>query len=249
MRRRRATPTRRTGRPHRARARATTGIVVSLQSRIDREGLVALLRSQRDFEVLGSASTSGETLTLCLALRPDVLVLGMLVSWPDDVSGVAAIRLAVPETQVLALAPHAADRCTVLNPTDPASVDACCPFTSGRSTCLQIALAHGALGAITRDVSAADLFMAVRSVARGKPWVDGGIGPAPNGEHPLTLQEYRVSRLVGRGRSNKEIARDLKISELTVKKHVGRILRKLELHDRLQLGLCVARHPLDFDGD
>jgi DNA-binding NarL/FixJ family response regulator len=58
-----------------------------------------------------------------------------------------------------------------------------------------------------------------------------------------------VARLIGHGSSNKEISTSLGISELTVKKHVGSILRRLGLHDRLQLGICVARHPLAFNGD
>jgi DNA-binding NarL/FixJ family response regulator len=64
---------------------------------------------------------------------------------------------------------------------------------------------------------------------------------------PLSTRERRVAILIGQGASNKEIAESLGISELTVKKHVTNILRKLELHDRLQLGLCVARRPELFE--
>jgi len=109
---------------------------------------------------------------------------------------------------------------------------------------------HGALGAIYRDVSTEALFDAVRAVARGESRCAAADAESSNGvADVLSVRERLVARLVGEGRSNKELASAMGISELTAKKHVGNILRKLGLHDRLQLGLCVARHRLSFESD
>jgi len=106
--------TRRRAPPPRASRRV--GLVVSLQAQLDRENLAIVLCTQPDFRVLGTAATGGETLALCASTKPQVLVLGTLVPWPPGVSGIPAIRAISPGTNVLALAPHAQDRCGALNP-------------------------------------------------------------------------------------------------------------------------------------
>jgi DNA-binding NarL/FixJ family response regulator len=221
------------------------GIVVATQARLDREALCVLLCTQPDFQVLGATGTGQEALSLCLATSPRVLILGSLVSWPPDVVGVSTVRMCSPATRVLVIAPHVADRCAELNPGD--SELECCPpgITSGN--CLLSALAHGACGAIPRDVTADELFQAVRAVARGERWVEPGVELPGAPELPLSRRERAVALLIGRGSTNKDIANTLGLSEQTVKKHVAHILHKLELKDRLQLGLCVARHPLMFE--
>jgi two-component system nitrate/nitrite response regulator NarL len=74
-----------------------------------------------------------------------------------------------------------------------------------------------------------------------------GTDPA-NGSRALSTRELDVAGLIADGRSNKEIARALGISEPTVKKHVGHVLEKLGLQDRLQIGIHVVRNPLLFNG-
>jgi DNA-binding CsgD family transcriptional regulator len=203
------------------------------------------LASQSDFSVLGVTGWAGETIALCATLQPHVLVLGNLTAWPQDSAPIATIHLASPTTRVLALAPHGRDRCTYLN---PFSEDGPTRGTT-HAACLPKVVADGALAALDGDADPATLFAAVRTVARGDRW--GAIAaPVVNGNgHALSPQELKVARLVGRGASNKEIAAALTISDLTVKKHLGSIFQKLELHDRLQLGLRVARNPTAFEGD
>ena len=231
------------------RTRQAIGLVVAMEGRIHCEGLVALLSSQAGFRVLGSAGTCAETLPLCATLQPRVLVLGILNSWPRDLPPVATIRLASPTTQVLALAPHGRDRCTYLNPPDSAAANGSSPAWARHSTCLPKVLSRGALGAINGDATPEFLFEAVRTVARGERWRPVALQPENGNGHPLSPQELKVARLVGRGSSNKEIAASLAISDLTVKKHLGSIFQKLDVHDRLQLGVCVARNPTAFDRD
>jgi DNA-binding NarL/FixJ family response regulator len=217
-----------------------------MQARMDREALVVLLATQPDFMLVGAAGSLGEAMAICLARRPRVLIFDTLADGIPDVSAIAVLRLAAPDTRVIAVAPHGADRCSLLNPARPDPPDGCPLLRDEHRTCIELALAHGALGAIRRDASAEELFTAVRTVAAGQPWIAPGLQTLPPPVKTLTLQEGRVARLVGEGESNKEIATELRISELTVKKHVGQVLHKLGLHDRLQLGLCVARHPLAF---
>jgi len=96
----------------------------------------------------------------------------------------------------------------------------------------------------------------VRAVARGEAWYDasaalgllsiGGPNAAPRERLLLSERELEVAALISEGRSNKEISTALSISEPTVKKHVGHILEKLGMQDRLQVGLFLARNPVIF---
>jgi DNA-binding NarL/FixJ family response regulator len=222
-------------------------ILVAVQASLDREGLVALLRSRPDFRVAGSASTWERLVSECRRQAPHVLVLGIFVGPEDGGSAVARIGDLFPRIRVLMIAPHSMDRCAVLNP-EPRT-----PAANGASlalhheSCLEAALFHGAFGAIRRDSTPEELFEAVRAVSRGEAWLGPGVVPFHRPEEPLSGRERAVAALVGRGCSNKEIGATLGISALTVKKHLTHILAKLCLGDRLQLGICVARQPFLFE--
>ena len=124
--------------------------------------------------------------------------------------------------------------------------------------CLQLAVSEGALGALRRDAETEELFHAVRAVAKGNVWFEPGTAAAISRRVPgagetsearaLSARELEVAGLISDGRSNKEIGRALGISEPTVKKHVGHILAKLRLQDRLQIGIYIIRNPLLLDG-
>jgi DNA-binding NarL/FixJ family response regulator len=124
--------------------------------------------------------------------------------------------------------------------------------------CLQVAVSEGALGALRRDAEPDQLFRAVRTVAQGNAWYEPRTAAAllkkalrtdsrKEGTRDLSARELDVAGLIADGRSNKEIGRALGISEPTVKKHVGHILAKLGLQDRLQIGIYIVRNPLLFD--
>jgi DNA-binding NarL/FixJ family response regulator len=113
---------------------------------------------------------------------------------------------------------------------------------------------RGAHGAIRRSAEPEELFHALRALADGASWYEPGtaarmvenalaLGIA-DAERSFSLREREVAGLIAEGRSNKEIAGLLRISVPTVKKHVGHILNKLGLQDRLQVGLLLARNPL-----
>jgi DNA-binding NarL/FixJ family response regulator len=233
-----------------APGRRRISVAVALQAHLDREGLLALLGSQPDLRAVGGAADLPGALALCLARRPRVLLLSTLLGGPPDAPTPAVIRLAVPETRIVAIAPHGADRCALLNPTASPAGDGGQRLRDEHGTCIEFALAYGAVRAVNRDASPEDLFRAIRAAAGGPPWAAADVPLNHPAANHLTQQEGRVAWLVGQGGSNKEIAAALRISGLTVKKHIGHVLDKLGLHDRLQLGLLVARHPLSFrEGD
>jgi DNA-binding NarL/FixJ family response regulator len=122
--------------------------------------------------------------------------------------------------------------------------------------CLALAAAQGARATVRRDADPEDLLRAIRAAAAGQSWYDrqttsnfaanGSGSPAEPDqfERGLSERELDVAALLAEGLSNKEISTALSISEPTVKKHVGHILEKLGLQDRLQAGLHIARNPL-----
>jgi DNA-binding NarL/FixJ family response regulator len=223
---------------------------------IDRGGMVALLHSQPDFEVVGESSSAEDAAKQCKRLLPSLAILALRLPAPDGTTALAMIRTQVPEIPILAVAERGEGACMVLNPPRSGRLPEQ-PIHNGCSTgtdCLQLAVVQGATGTIRRSAEAEELFRAVRTVASGKAWYEAGTATAimrhalarhGDGHHPsLSDRETEVAELISDGRSNKEIAQALTISEPTVKKHVGHILGKLKLQDRLQVGLYIARNPL-----
>ncbi len=231
-------------------------IVVADGHSIDRHGLASLLREQPDFEVVGEAANSAEAIERCASLRPAVLVLTL--NLPDETGHTAlpVIHAALPGLRILALSERGVSNCIVLNPPTRSRLPASTlPRCEAGTDCLQLAMAHGALGTVRRSAEPEALLQAVRSVAAGQasyeprtgvPFGPDGMGVGNRGNLGLSSREMDVAVLLAEGQSNKEISGALSISEPTVKKHVGQILRKLNVQDRLQAGLFVARHPLLF---
>jgi len=233
-------------------------ILVADDQAIDRKGLIALLQTQPDFNILGEANSSQQAVDMCIAMRPDVLITNVRMPEREDVATIPAIRAACPETRILAVAERSEGRCVVLNPPRLArrngSKEGALPTCSQVTDCLQLSVARGALGAIRRSAEPEDLYRAVRAVASGSAWYELstasrlleralGLGPS-SASQELSGRELEVASLIADGLSNKEIGSALHISEPTVKKHVGHILEKLGLQDRLQVGLYIARNPL-----
>ena len=226
-------------------------LVVADEQTIDRKALAALLDGQPDFEIAGEAATTVEAVERCRALGTATLVLDTRMPDLDGVPAISAVRIAAPGTRVLALAGHSKGRCLVLNPPWPGDGHRT-PCELGPD-CLWLSVRRGATGAIRRSASAEDFFAAVRAVAAGNAWLETGVASRMAGtpddpdrlhdRDALSIRDLEVAARIAEGRCNKEIGRALGISEPTVKKHVGRILERLGLQDRLQIGLHIARHP------
>lgn len=183
-----------------------------------RTGLRGMFESDPGFVVVGEAADGAAGAEQAAALRPDVVLMDLQMPGTDGVEGIRRIRALPGGPPVLVLTTYDSD--------------------------VQIlrAIEAGAAGYLLKDSPRDTLFEAVRSVAAGgsplAPTVAarllGRLGPgAPNrGGETLTTRELEVVRLVARGASNREIARDLRISEATVKTHLLKIFEKLGVSDR-----------------
>jgi two-component system, NarL family, nitrate/nitrite response regulator NarL len=241
-----------------ARRSSRVRIVVADDQLIDRRGLVRMFEDERDFDVVGEAATLDETIRLCRVSRPDVLVLALGIAGQEVGAAIPAIRAAVPELRIVAISERGVANCLVLNPPQrrksTAEIHLAC---ATGCDCLHLAVTQGAMATVRRSADPEDLFRAIRSAAAGEAWYDAttasGIltatGPevwARGARSRLSASELKVAALISDGRSNKEISSALGITVSTVKKHVGHVLAKLGLEDRLQAGLLLARNPALF---
>ncbi|URM91867.1 response regulator transcription factor [Streptomyces sp. MRC013] len=196
-----------------------------------RRGLRTFLEVQDDIEVVGEAADGAEGVARTEELRPDVVLMDVKMPGTD---GIEALR-----------------RLRELG--NPAKVLIVTSFTEQRT--VVPALRAGAAGYVYKDVDPDALAGAIRSVHAGhvllQPEVagallsqDGANGGAGGRGGTLTEREREVLGLIADGRSNREIARALVLSEKTVKTHVSNILMKLDLADRTQAALWAVRHGL-----
>ena len=193
-----------------------------------RRGLRTFLEIQDDIEVVGEASDGAEGVAGAEELRPDVVLMDIKMPGTD---GIEALR----KLRELA---------------NPAKVLIVTSFTEQRT--VVPALRAGASGYVYKDVDPDALAGAIRSVHAGhvllQPEVAGALlaqddaGSGTGRGSTLTEREREVLGLIADGRSNREIARALVLSEKTVKTHVSNILMKLDLSDRTQAALWAVRH-------
>jgi DNA-binding NarL/FixJ family response regulator len=193
-----------------------------------RRGLRTFLEIQEDIEVVGEASDGAEGVARTEELRPDVVLMDIKMPGTD---GIEALR-----------------RLRQLD--NPARVLIVTSFTEQRT--VVPALRAGACGYVYKDVDPDALAGAIRSVHAGhvllQPEVAGALlaqddaGSGTGRGSTLTEREREVLGLIADGRSNREIARALVLSEKTVKTHVSNILMKLDLADRTQAALWAVRN-------
>ncbi|NWJ48184.1 MAG: response regulator transcription factor [Chloroflexi bacterium] len=196
-----------------------------------RQGLITFLELQDEIEVVGEASNGKEALQKVKELHPDVVLMDLVMPVMDGLTAIKEIKLMRPETEVIALTSFADDEKV---------------FTAIRS---------GATGYLLKDVQPQDLVKAVLAAERGEVQLHPEVAKklmhevlAPPKEadaiEELTEREREVLGLLGKGMSNKEIARDLSVSEKTVKAHVSSILNKLNLPGRTHAALYAVKRGI-----
>ncbi len=204
-------------------------VLIADDHQIVRQGLRTFLDVQDDIEVVGEASDGAECVALAESLAPDLILLDLKMPGTD---GVEALRM-LRERKLAA---------RVLVVTSFTELDAVVP-----------AVRAGAAGYVYKDIDPAALASAIRSVHSGHvlltpdiaaALVAGSVSDRDAGLERLTDREREVLAEIARGRSNREIARALVLSEKTVKTHVSSILLKLDLQDRTQAALYAVRHGL-----
>ncbi len=202
-----------------------------------RRGLTALLAADDGVEVVGDAADGGEALRKAEALKPDIILLDNHLPGVSGVAALPALLAAAPGTRVLMLT------------------------VSEDEVDLAAALRAGAAGYLLKTIEGDALSDALRRVRRGENVIDpamtgklvnafrhGGesspAAEAPDELAALSPREREIIAAIGRGASNKEIARELAIAESTVKIHVQHLLRKLDVASRVQLAVIAHSHGL-----
>ena len=195
-----------------------------------REGLRSLLEVQDGIEVVGEAVDGEAAVREAEARRPDVVLMDLVMPRRDGVGAMRELRRRLPSARVIVLTSFADD-------------DRLLP-----------AVRAGAAGYLLNDADPQEVVRAVRAAHRGEALLDPSVAARlvdaiaePPGTEPserLTPREQQVLALIARGLPNKLIARELGISEKTVKTHVGHVLAKLGVTDRTQAALQAVREGL-----
>jgi DNA-binding NarL/FixJ family response regulator len=179
-----------------------------------RAGLQGMLLGQPDIQVVGEAVTGAEAIALTEQLRPNVVLMDLRMPELDGVSATVRIRERQPQTHVLVLTTY-----------------------DGDADILR-AIEAGATGYLLKDTPRDDLFRAIRAAAKGESFLTPTVATRLIGrvrapvEDSLSDREVEVLTLVAQGASNKEVAKQLWISEATVKTHLIHIFGKLGVSDR-----------------
>ena len=206
----------------------TIRVVIADDHRIVRDGLCYLLSQEPDIEVAGEAGDGQQTLAVVAATRPDVLLLDLYMPGPDGHAVLAALHDTPHRPAVVVLTSAAGDEHLIR------------------------AMHAGATSYLLKTASAEHVITAIRDAAAGTASLSPELltrlthalrkPPPPDPLQPLSPRERDVLRLIARGHSNRQIARDLAIGEQTVKTHVRSILTKLSLQDRIQAAIFALHH-------
>ncbi len=199
-----------------------------------RLGLKALLSSRPGFEVVGEAGTAREAVSMALSLRPDVIIMDMRLPGESGAEACRRIKEQLPDTKVIFLT----------------------AFPEEEN--LLEAIEAGADGYVLKRVGSEELLEALEKVRRGESILDPSLLPylfarlrklrekeRLEAFAPLTDRELQILALIAQGKSNREIAEELFLSEKTVRNYISQILEKLGLSSRTEAAAYAIRHGID----
>ena len=202
-----------------------------------RQGLVSLLDRRAGFRVVAQAGTVAEAIEQARRYQPNIVILDVRLPDGSGVEACREIRSELPATRVIMLTSYP-DEEAVLS-----------------------AIVAGASGYLLKQIRARDLVAAIETVGRGESLLDPAVtekvlervrriasGTYTSEFAQLTGQERKILLLVAEGKTNKEIASEIFLSDKTVKNYVSSILSKLNLERRAQAAAFVAKHPMDRGG-
>jgi len=193
-----------------------------------RDGLRVFLSACDDLEVVAEAEDGGEAIELCTRLRPDVVLMDLVMPGMAGPAATARIRQECPETQIIALTSFVEE------------------------DLIREVLQAGAVGYLLKDVDPEELARAIRAAYRGRPTIASAAAqvlaqaarqPVPLGSD-LTPREREILPLLVAGRTNKEIAEALMVSGSTVRQHISNILSKLGASNRTEAASLALQHKL-----
>jgi DNA-binding NarL/FixJ family response regulator len=206
-------------------------VLIADDHHVVRRGLLFFLKTQKDMDVVGEATNGKEAVELTAKLRPDVVLMDLVMPIMDGIQATKKIKAQYPQTQVLML-------------TSFSDCDHVIP-----------AIEAGAAGYQLKDIEPDDLVESIRKLMRGENTLhpqatsqlmkvrEPQIEP-PHKLYPLTPREQDVLSELTKGKSNKEIASALFVTEKTVKTHISNIFSKLLVQDRTQAALYAVKHGL-----
>ncbi len=200
-------------------------VVIADDHALVRAGLEQLLDTAPGIELAGSAASGAAAIEVALAVRPDVVLMDLSMPGMDGIAATRELLSRAPDVRVVVLTSFA-DHRQVLD-----------------------ALDAGAIGYLLKDAEPDELYRGIRAAAQGdsplaaraaKALIAGRREPA--GDARLSEREHEVLAQIAAGRPNKVIARELGISEKTVKNHLTRIFEAIGVSDRTQAALWAQRH-------
>ena len=214
-------------------------ILIVDDEQLIREGLRLMLGSFPGLEIVGTASDGGEAHALCGSLQPDLVLMDIRMPGVNGVEGTKRIRSSYPGTRVLILT------------------------TFQDSEYITETMAYGASGYLLKDSTPQAIAEGIRVAVQGKIVLDpevsrqllsGGSTPVDRSQafgelHALSDKELELIREVAAGRSNREIAERLHLSEGTIKNNISALLATLELQNRTQLVILAYEEGLIRPGD
>jgi DNA-binding NarL/FixJ family response regulator len=199
-----------------------------------RQGLVALLDRRAGFQVVAEAGTVSEAIDQARKFRPDLVIMDVRLPDGTGIEACREIRAELPDTRVVILTSFPDEEAVLA------------------------AIVAGASGYLLKQIRARDLVSALETVGRGESLLDPAVtekvlerirriatGSEPDELAALTAQERKILLLVAEGKTNKEVASEIFLSDKTVKNYVSSILSKLNLERRAQAAALVARQRLD----
>lgn len=211
-------------------------IVLADDHPIYRDGVARTLADAGGIDVVGQASDGETAASLTESLRPDLVLLDLSMPGGGGLGALSRIRK-LPDPPHVAMLTASEDEGDLMQ-----------------------ALQSGALGYVLKGVGAAELVQLVRDMARGRPHVPAGLAgrllvamrgrpetaAPPNPLNDLSRREEDILRLVARGKSNKEVGRDLDLQEKTVKHYMTSILQKLQVRNRVEAAMLARKHMNDI---
>jgi DNA-binding NarL/FixJ family response regulator len=198
-------------------------VLIADDHSVVRQGLRMFLSLDPEIEIIGEAATGEEAIEASRQLRPDVVLMDLLMPGMGGVAATRMIREEMPDVEVIALTSVLADEAV-----------------TG-------AIRAGAIGYLLKNTEADELRRAIKSAAAGQVYLSPEAAARlvrevkiPGNPEALTERETDVLRLVAKGQANKQVARVLGIQEQTVKTHVSNILGKLQVQSRTQAALYAV---------
>jgi DNA-binding NarL/FixJ family response regulator len=208
-------------------------IMIADDHHVVRRGLAFFLKTQRDIEIIGEAGNGKEAVELARTLKPDLILMDLIMPEMDGIQATKIIKTEMPEIKIMML-------------TSFSDQDHVIP-----------ALEAGASGYQLKDIEPDELIHCIKKIMSGENQLHPKatshlLANLSNKDKKddnkfiseLTKRELDVLREIARGKSNKEIAASLFITEKTVKTHVSNLLAKLELADRTQAALFAVKNQL-----